>query len=241
MSARYRVAVPDALLPTLIIAVVAILLALAELITPARPAVRNRWPLNLTLGALGLALGAGIGLLIPLGGSLWAERHHIGLIRWLDLGPAVAVPLAVVLLDMSIYWQHRLFHIIPLIWPLHRTHHRDEAMDVTTGVRFNPGEAVLSAFYKAAVVVALGASPLAVLIFQTILGVASLWEHANLQLPPRFDRALRHVLVTPAMHLVHHGRDGDDMRTNYGFSTSLWDRLFRSYRRLPTSDRLGAE
>ena len=172
---------------------------------------------------------------------MWADSHGFGLLRWFTLPTAIAVPLAVILLDLAIYWQHRLFHIVPLIWPLHRLHHRDEAMDVTTGVRFHPGEILVSAGYKFVVVIALGASPLAVLVFQGILGAASLWEHANLRLPVRIDRALRHVIVTPAMHLVHHGRDGDDMRTNFGFSTSLWDRLFASYRDLATTDRLGAE
>ena len=233
--------VPDAVLPTLIVAAVALLLALAELAFPARTAIRARWPLNLALGAFNLALGAAIGLAIPLAGSLWADTHNIGLLRWLAIAPPIAVPSAVLVLDLAIYWQHRLLHILPWLWPLHRTHHRDVAMDVTTGVRFHPGEIAVSALYKAAVVIALGASPLAVLIFQTLLGIASLWEHANLRLPPRLDRLLRHVLVTPAMHLVHHGRDGDDMRTNYGFSTSLWDRLFGSYRERGQSERLGAE
>ena len=232
---------PDSLLSSLIVDGVAILLALAELVVPARGAVRSRWPLNLGLGTLGLLLGAGIGAVAPVAGAVWADSHGIGLLRWITPPAALAVPLAVILLDLAIYWQHRMFHSIPLIWPLHRLHHRDEAMDVTTGVRFHPGEILVSAGYKLVVVVVLGASPLAVLVFQVILGAASLWEHANLRLPVRIDRALRHVIVTPAMHLVHHGRDGDDMQTNFGFSTSLWDRLFGSYRDLATTDRLGAE
>ena len=232
---------PDSLLPSLIIAGVAVLLALAELVIPAREPTRNRWPLNLGLGTLSLLLGAGIGAVIPVAGAMWAESHGIGLLRWFPPPSGIVVLLSVILLDLAIYWQHRLFHIIPLIWPLHRLHHRDEAMDVTTGVRFHPGEVIVSAGFKVGAVLAIGASPLAVLIFQVVLSAASLWEHANLRFPPAIDLALRHVIVTPAMHLIHHGRDGDDMRTNYGFSTSLWDRLFASYREHPTSDRLGAE
>lgn len=232
---------PDTLMPSLIVAGVAVLLALAELVVPARGAVRSRWPLNLGLGTLSLLLGAGVGALIPLAGAFWSQTHGIGLLRWFPPPAIIAVPLTVVLLDLAIYWQHRLFHIIPLIWLLHRLHHRDGAMDVTTGVRFHPGEILVSAGFKVVIVIGLGASPLAVLIFQALLGVASLWEHANLRLPPVLDHSLRHVIVTPAMHLIHHGRDGGDMRTNYGFSTSLWDRLFASYRETATTDRLGAE
>lgn len=232
---------PESYVPLSILITIAVALAIAELIVPARAAARRRWPLNLGLGLVSFLIGIGASAILSLSGAIWAESHDIGLLRWAGFAPIVAVPIAVVLLDLSIYWQHRWLHSIAILWPLHRLHHRDEAMDISTGVRFHPGEILVSSLYKVMVVVALGASPLSVLIFQVLLCAASLWEHANLRIPPRIDRAMRHVIVTPAMHLIHHGRDGGDMRTNYGFSTSLWDRLFASYREQPTSDRLGAE
>ena len=232
---------PESYVPLSILITIAVALAIAELIVPARAAARRRWPYNLALGLVGFLIGIGASAILSLSGAVWAEANGAGLFHWLGLSPLVAVPLAVVLLDLAIYWQHRWLHSVPVLWPLHRLHHRDEAMDISTGVRFHPGEILVSALYKLVVVVALGAPPLAVAIFQILLTAASFWEHANLRIPPVLDGRLRHVIVTPAMHLIHHGRDGGDMRTNYGFSTSLWDRLFASYREQPTSDRLGAE
>jgi len=227
---------------TAIVAAVAVVLLAAEALWAARPAVRGgRWVLNLGLGVVNLLLGFALSAIAALAAAHWAAANGVGLFNWIEAPGWVALPLAVILLDMAIYWQHRILHMHPLLWRLHRTHHRDEAMDLTTGVRFHPGEIAVSALWKAAAVIAVGASPVAVIVFETILTSASLWEHANIRLSERTDRRLRHLLVTPAMHLVHHGRDGDDMRTNFGFSTSLWDRLFNSYREQATSTRLGAE
>lgn len=232
---------PDAWLRPAIFVGIAAALALAELWARDRPHRRDRWPANLGLGVLGGALGVLLSAVFPVSAALWAEAADIGLFRWLAVPAWLALPLTVVLLDLAIYWQHRLMHAVPWLWRLHRLHHRDVAMDVTTGVRFHPGEILLSGLYKAALVVALGASPLAAVVFEIWLAAASLWEHANLRLPPALDYRLRHLLVTPAMHLVHHGHDRIDIDSNYGFSTSLWDRLFGSYRERATSERVGCE
>jgi sterol desaturase/sphingolipid hydroxylase (fatty acid hydroxylase superfamily) len=233
---------PDGWQRTAIVAAVAVALLAAEALWAARPAVRGgRWATNLGLGFANLVLGFALSAIAAIAAAHWAAANGVGLFHWLALPGWLAIPLAVALLDMAVYWQHRILHMHPLLWRLHRTHHRDEAMDLTTGVRFHPGEIVVSGLWKAAVVIMLGADPAAVVVFETILTAASLWEHANIRLSERTDRRLRHLLVTPAMHLIHHGRDGDDMRTNFGFSTSLWDRLFNSYREQATSTRLGAE
>ena len=232
---------PEAWLRPSIVIGVAALLLIAELWRAARPPSRDRWLTNLGLGLLGAAIGVALSAVFPVSAALWAEQADVGLFRWLAVPPWLALPLAVVLLDLAVYWQHRLMHAVPWLWRLHRLHHRDRGMDVTTGVRFHPGELLVSGLYKAALVVALGASPLAAVVFEIWLAAASLWEHANLRLPPALDRRLRHVLVTPAMHLVHHGHARIDIDSNYGFSTSLWDRLFGSYRERATSERVGCE
>ena len=232
---------PDAWLrPTIFVGIAAALL-LAEVAASARPHRRDRWPANFGLGVIGGVIGVLLAAVFPVSAALWAEGADIGLFRWLAVPPWLALPLAVVLLDLAVYAQHRLMHALPWLWRLHRLHHRDVAMDVTTGVRFHPGEILLSGLYKAVLVVALGASPLAAVVFEIWLAAASLWEHANLRLPPALDRRLRYLLVTPAMHLVHHGHARIDTDSNFGFSTSLWDRLFGSYRECATSERVGCE
>jgi sterol desaturase/sphingolipid hydroxylase (fatty acid hydroxylase superfamily) len=171
-------------------------------------------------------------LLIPLGATgtaIWADVHGYGLLqRW--AGPPVLEGVAAFLaLDALIYWQHRLFHRIPLFWRLHRMHHSDVAFDATTGVRFHPVEILLSMLIKMGAVVALGAPAVAVILFEIALNATSLFNHANLRLPLPADRALRRLIVTPDMHRVHHSVHREEHDSNYGFNLSWWDHIFRSY------------
>jgi len=149
------------------------------------------------------------------------------------LGRAVAV------LDLALYLQHVAFHKVPLLWRLHRMHHADLELDATTGLRFHPVEVVLSIAIKACVIAAIGASPLAVLIFETLLNATSMFNHANLDLPLAVDRALRLVVVTPDMHRVHHSIRRGETDSNFGFNAPWWDRLFGTYRAQPADGHLG--
>lgn len=159
-----------------------------------------------------------------------------GLFGWLDWPVSLAIPLAVVLFDLAIYWQHRLMHAIPLLWRLHRVHHADAGFDVTTGVRFHPFEIAVSMGIKLALIWLLGPHPLAVLIFEVLLAAGALFTHADFALPKRLDRALRWVLVTPSMHRIHHSTWRRETDSNYGFHLSVWDRLFGSYTTEPRED-----
>jgi len=141
--------------------------------------------------------------------------------------------LAVLALDLAIYWQHRLFHKIPLFWRFHRVHHADRAFDLTTGVRFHPAEIALSMLIKFGVIWLLGAHPAAVLVFEIVLNLGSLWTHTDLALPTRVDRRLRWLFVTPSMHRIHHSTLRQETDSNYGFHLSIWDRLFASYTKDP--------
>jgi sterol desaturase/sphingolipid hydroxylase (fatty acid hydroxylase superfamily) len=122
---------------------------------------------------------------------------------------------------------------VPLFWRLHRMHHSDLDFDASTGVRFHPAEILLSMLIKLAVITVLGAGGLAVLAFEVLLNATSLFEHANLRIPPAVDRWLRLALVTPDMHRVHHSVYGEEYNRNFGFNFPWWDRLFGSYRAQP--------
>ena len=137
--------------------------------------------------------------------------------------------LAVLMLDLAIYFQHRVFHAVPALWRLHRMHHADLDFDATTGLRFHPVEIGLSMAIKLAVVVLIGAPPVAVLVFEVILSAASIFNHSNVRLPERLYRMLRRVLVTPDMHRVHHSIIRYETNSNFGFSVPWWDRLFGTY------------
>ena len=177
-------------------------------------------------------------LLVPtsaVGLALVAEARGWGLVHALGLPLWAGAPLAVVALDLAIYLQHVLFHAVPALWRLHRVHHADLEIDVTTGARFHPIEILVSMGVKLGVVAALGAPAVAVLIFEVLLNATSMFNHSNVRMPLRLDRVLRWVVVTPDMHRVHHSIAARETNSNFGFNLPWWDRLFGTYRDQPAA------
>lgn len=195
----------------------------------------RRWPANLGLAALGALLVRAAVPAAAVGAALWAEARGGGLLPWLGTPAWVAVPLGIVLLDLLIYWQHRATHALPVLWRLHRVHHADPELDATSGFRFHPLEILLSMGLKMAAVVALGVPVVAVLAFEVLLNATAMFSHAAIRLPPRFERALRRVLVTPEMHRTHHSEVPAETDSCFGFCLSWWDRAFGSYRAAPAA------
>jgi sterol desaturase/sphingolipid hydroxylase (fatty acid hydroxylase superfamily) len=132
-----------------------------------------------------------------------------------------------------------MFHAVPALWRLHRMHHADLDIDVTTGARFHPVEILLSMLIKLAAVAALGAPALAVLIFEVLLNATSMFNHSNVRMPAALDRALRWLVVTPDMHRVHHSIVPRETNSNFGFNAPWWDRLFGTYRAQPEAGHDG--
>lgn len=210
--------------------------ALWEWLAPrrrARFARARRWPHNLALLVLDalvvrvLAPGAAIAI------ALAGEAHGWGLLNAVALPAWAEVLIAVVLLDLAIYFQHVVFHAVPALWRLHRVHHADPDFDVTTGTRFHPLEILLSLGIKCAAVTAIGAPAVAVLLFEVLLNATAMFNHANARLPAGADRWLRWLVVTPDMHRVHHSALAPETNSNFGFNVPWWDRLFGTYRAQP--------
>lgn len=207
-------------------------MALWELLAPRRrPAFGRaaRWPHNLGLLLVDVALlrvlAPGAAVAVALAG----EARGWGLINALALPAWVAIPLAAVLLDLAIYFQHVMFHAVPTLWRLHRVHHTDLDFDVTTGTRFHPVEILISTGIKCAAVAAIGAPAVAVLVFEVLLNATAVFNHANVRLPAALDRWLRRLVVTPDMHRVHHSIVYNETNSNFGFNLPWWDRLFGTY------------
>ena len=222
----------EALLRLLCFAAVFVVMMLWELRAPRRALSvpkAQRWTHNLGLLLLNsLALR----LLFPAAavGIAWsAARLDWGLFNHLSLPYWVEVLLAVLLLDLAIYLQHWCMHRVPLLWRLHRVHHADLDIDLTTGSRFHTLEILLSMGIKWAVIFLLGPALLAVLIFEVVLSGMAMFNHSNVALPAGADRVLRRLLVTPDMHRVHHSVLRRETDSNYGFNLSIWDRLFGTY------------
>jgi sterol desaturase/sphingolipid hydroxylase (fatty acid hydroxylase superfamily) len=199
----------------------------------------TRWPSNIGIVVLDTVL---VRLVLPtttVGLALLAEARGWGLCHALGLPLWASVPLGVAALDLAIYLQHVLFHAVPALWRLHRVHHADLEVDVTTGVRFHPIEILLSMGIKLGVVAALGAPPAAVLIFEVLLNATSMFSHSNVRMPLWLDRVLRWLVVTPDMHRVHHSVATGETNSNFGFNLPWWDRLFGTYRDQPAAGHEG--
>lgn len=235
-----------------------VLMAVLEALLPAREAVlsrKTRWLGNLSMVVMGALVSR---ILLPVtlvGVSLWAQQKGIGVFNvLLDAVPADAsssnqllnsgeplnnsstylvhiaiVTLSVLLLDMLIYWQHRLFHTVPMLWRFHKMHHADSHVDTTTGLRFHPVEIAMSLGIKAAAVVMLGVPAIAIVIFEVALNGFALFNHANIRLPQKWDDRIGLVLITQRLHRIHHSQAKNESNSNYGFSVSWWDRLFNSF------------
>ncbi len=223
-----------------------LLMATLEAALPRRERAGSRierWFTNLALSALASFLVRVMTIaavpIAAIAAAEWAKTTDTGLLHWLDWPAWLEFVVALILLDLALYAQHVASHKIPLLWRLHRVHHADVEFDVTTGVRFHPFEIGLSMIYKAAVVIALGADPLAVLVFEIILNGASLFNHSNLAIPEKLDRVLRLFIVTPDMHRVHHSVIHRETDSNYGFNLSIWDRIFRTYVPQPRDGHIG--
>lgn len=216
--------------------------ALWELMAPRRALTAGRWrrwPNN--LGILMVDILA-VRILVPtaaVGAALYAAGNGLGLINQLHLRLSVAALLGFLTLDLVIYGQHVLFHKVPWLWRLHRMHHADLDIDVTTGLRFHPIEILISLAIKVATILAFGIPVVAVVLFEVVLNVTSMFNHSNLGMSARVDRALRLVLVTPDMHRVHHSILRHETDSNYGFNLPWWDRLFGTYRPQPEAGHSG--
>ena len=214
-----------------------ILMATWEYFRPLRALSLNRkrrWPINLGLAALTMLI-----MRVSVGAAAWqaarwAAGQHSGLFNVLPIPQCLNILLSLILLDLAIYAQHIAAHRWRWFWRLHQVHHTDLDFDTSTAVRFHPFEIMLSMLYKVLLVLLLGPDPSAVIAFEIILNGCALFNHGNVSLPPAFERPLRYLLVTPAMHRIHHSTLPTETDSNYGFSLSCWDRVFKTYTAQPS-------
>ncbi len=190
----------------------------------------DRWFNNL---ALTFGNGLIVRLFIPLSLIHIVEIESLQsfkLLNFTGVNPWFHFAFGVILLDLAIYWQHRLTHMIPLLWRLHRVHHSDVEFDTTTAGRFHTLEIFFSFGLKAIIVVVFDLSAASILAFEILLNFSSLFNHTNIHFPEKIEKVLRWIVITPDLHRIHHSTYHDEMNHNFGFSISLWDRLFSSFK-----------
>jgi sterol desaturase/sphingolipid hydroxylase (fatty acid hydroxylase superfamily) len=221
-----------------------ILIALFEFFFPRRKLIKSklrRWITNLSLVIFNTFLLRILLIISAEKMAYIAQSKNWGLLNIVELPVAISFLLGILLLDLIIYFQHQIFHLVPILWRLHRVHHLDMDLDVTSGLRFHPLEIILSMLLKFAVIIALGISPISVLVFEVILNSAAMFNHGNFYIPIKLDKFLRLFIVTPDMHRVHHSTDYKESNTNFGFNFPWWDRIFKTYLSQPVKGQIGMD
>lgn len=208
-----------------------------EVLTPRRHTPSDkltRWMNNLTMSVINVLVLRVLFMSGAIGTAIYVEAEGWGLLNHLILPVWADGLLALFVLDLVVYGQHVLFHSVPFFWRMHKVHHSDIELDVTTGIRFHPGEMVISLFIKMGTIMLVGVSPGVVLIFEVLLNATAMFNHSNVTIPLTVDHWLRKLVVTPDMHRIHHSVISEESTRNYGFNLSWWDRAFGTYRHQPS-------
>ncbi|KZX78049.1 hypothetical protein A3715_10990 [Oleiphilus sp. HI0009] len=211
-------------------------LSLIEHLIPARQSGKNNprhFVENISLtGLTSLALQI-VPVVLAANIALLNESWQIGIFYLISDNNnqlAIIVIVSVIILDFIIYWQHRVFHRVPILWKLHRVHHSDPSLNASSALRFHPFELLLSTLIKSTVVLVFGIPFAAIVIFEIALNAFALFNHSNIRFTPRTENVLRKILITPSIHRVHHSIHHADHDQNFGFSVVFWDRLFGTYK-----------
>jgi len=211
---------------------------LVERLVPAapRPAVLaglspqlHRYARNLLLWAVNIALS--LAIVLPV--TVWASDHPLWMRPAWWPGSGWGLALDLLLLDLWLYWWHRINHEWRFLWRFHEVHHLDRFLDASSAVRFHFGEVALSAAVRATVIVLLSVPLASVLVFETLVLAAAIFHHSNLRLPHRLERTASRAIITPEVHWVHHHAVRHDTDSNYGTFVTLWDILFGTRNRRP--------
>ena len=133
-----------------------------------------------------------------------------------------------IIIDIFLYWWHRLNHQIPFLWRFHHVHHLDETLDISSGVRFHFGEVILSAFIRSIIIITFHISLINLLLIEAIILLSSIFHHSNINLPSKLEKILSSFIVTPSIHWVHHHKRQSETDANYSTIFSWWDKIFNS-------------
>jgi sterol desaturase/sphingolipid hydroxylase (fatty acid hydroxylase superfamily) len=207
------------------------LLGVLEALFPAMPhsAERSqRWPTNLGLGLVNMAI-VPLAPVTTIAATEWAHTARVGLFNVVEAPWWMAALATLSMCSLASYGVHLLMHKVPLLWKVHRVHHLDTHLDVSTTLRSHPLEIAVKILVLVPISIVFGLTPVVVIAYQMIEGLVDAFSHANVELPHQLDRSLRWLLITPNMHSIHHSSYQPETDSNYGQVFSVWDRLFGTY------------
>jgi sterol desaturase/sphingolipid hydroxylase (fatty acid hydroxylase superfamily) len=214
--------------------------ALVEVVAPKRPGPmhrKERWLTNLVLTGLNAALLAVLPVTF-LTAAAWAGQRDFGLFNRVSLPIGISVVGNLLARGFVSFLTHYLMHKTPFLWAIHRVHHLDTELDVSSTVRFHPLEFVVGLVIGLPLVVCFGLSPWILMLYELLDASVTVFSHANIRLPTTVDRALRYLIVTPDLHRVHHSSWQPETDSNFGAVFPIWDLIFSTYR---TSTRMSHE
>jgi sterol desaturase/sphingolipid hydroxylase (fatty acid hydroxylase superfamily) len=168
--------------------------------------------------------------------SDWCTATQFGLVYWTNANVLLTIIIGVLALDFSSWLVHIVMHKVPVLWRFHLVHHSDTNVDVTTGLRHHPGDSLLRGIFFLLLIFISGAPMYSVMIYQTLVVLATAFTHANIRPPSKLDKALSWFLISPNMHKVHHHWKQPYTDSNYGAVFSIWDRLLGTFTCLDTKD-----
>lgn len=229
-----------------------IVFSVLELLLPSKSRIEsraNRWTVNIGLCFLNflfLGLIKQFQIFGLMSFAFYCKKNDIGIFHLLGIGPSsffaqfFLVLIQITIFDLFIYFQHMLFHRIQALWRIHKIHHSDPDLDVTSAFRFHPLEIIVSYFLKMLFIFVLGIDSISVGVFEAVLVIFSQFGHSNIYLGKKVDKIVRIFIVTPQMHLIHHSINQSDSSSNFGFSLSIWDKIFKTYHvDFTKGDRIG--
>ncbi|HED35122.1 MAG TPA: diguanylate cyclase [Gammaproteobacteria bacterium] len=234
----------EALAQVSIVLLVFLFLALWERARPLSVLTRRKWPRwfnNLSLMLCGFIILRVLMPALAYNVAVLAQQQQWGIINFIDIPVWLKVLLSLVLLDLGMYFRHTMFHVLPLLWRFHRVHHSDLDCDLSTGLRFHPIEIFISVLLKSMIILALGPPVIAVILFELMIILMSMFVHSNIRLNSMLERGLRWFFVTPGMHRVHHSSKENETNSNFSFHLSVWDRLFGTYLAEPANGLSGMQ
>lgn len=220
---------------TLVFFVCFAVLGLIEVWAPLRqqpPRRRQRWLANLVLTTINVAVVISLPLSL-FSVALWSQKEGWGLLNVLDTPWFLVIVVSLLARAFISFFMHLLFHKIELLWRLHRVHHMDTEVDISTTVRFHPFEIPISVLIGVPIAIATGISPWVLMVYEILNAGVTVFSHSNLRLPAPIERVLRYFVVTPDLHRIHHSSWQPETDSNFGALFPIWDLVFGTFRASP--------
>jgi sterol desaturase/sphingolipid hydroxylase (fatty acid hydroxylase superfamily) len=133
--------------------------------------------------------------------------------------------LAVICVDFTYYWMHRIEHERRILWAVHSVHHSSEEYNLTTALRLSWLESLYEwVFFIPLLLIGFDAVQILASLF--IVVVYQTWIHTQ-----KIGSLgwLDGIFNTPLVHRIHHATNRAYIDKNYGGILILWDRIFGTY------------